>query len=99
MKYIFLNTQVCPADSKGRLLDLVDKNLGESYDQKQAITRLKLAVKCTHISHILRPSMAQIVSVLIGEKTLDEIYMEIANTSSATTKNEGSVETSTSSHV
>ncbi|KAL5555574.1 hypothetical protein UlMin_037810 [Ulmus minor] len=95
----FLVDEVCLADSKGRLLDLVDKSLGNSYDQKEAIILLKLAVKCTNISPILRPSMAQLLSVLIREKTLDEIYMEIANTGSATTKNEDSVETSTSSHV
>ncbi|KAL5555573.1 hypothetical protein UlMin_037809 [Ulmus minor] len=99
IRYYRIYAQVCLADSKGRLLDLVDKSLGNSYDQKEAIILLKLAVKCTNISPILRPSMAQLLSVLIREKTLDEIYMEIANTGSATTKNEDSVETSTSSHV
>ncbi|KAL5555617.1 hypothetical protein UlMin_037853 [Ulmus minor] len=95
----YLVDEVCLADSEGRLLDLVDKNLGESYDQKQAITLLKLAVKCTHISHILRPTMSQIMSVLTGEKTLDMFDKEIANTSSATTKKEDFAESSISSHV
>ncbi|KAL5555838.1 hypothetical protein UlMin_038074 [Ulmus minor] len=95
----YLVDEVCLADSKGRLMDLVDKNLGNSYDQKQAMTLLKFAVKCTHISHILRPSMAQILSVLTGEKTLDRIDEEIANTSSATTKKEDFAESSTSSHI
>ncbi|KAL5555510.1 hypothetical protein UlMin_037746, partial [Ulmus minor] len=91
----YLVDEVCLANSKGKLLDLVDKNLGDSYDQKQAITLLKLAVKCTHISHILRPSMAQILSVLTGEKTLDKIDTEIAYTSCATTKKEDFAESST----
>ncbi|KAK9906927.1 hypothetical protein M0R45_002605 [Rubus argutus] len=58
---------------KGRLVDLVDKKLSAKYDAKQAIIILNLAVKCTSISPTLRPTMSQVVSVLVGEKKIEEI--------------------------
>ena len=51
---------------------MVDKIL-TSYDAKEAITMLKLAVKCTNISPSVRPTMSEIVSVLTGEKSIDDI--------------------------
>lgn len=67
--------QVCIADSKGKLPSLVDESLSGTYDIKQAMTILKLAMKCTHISPGVRPTMSQVVSVLVDGKPLDEISM------------------------
>ncbi|XP_021824172.1 probable LRR receptor-like serine/threonine-protein kinase At1g53420 [Prunus avium] len=61
------------ANKNGSLVDLVDKNLSGIYDAKQAITILTLAVMCTNISPTLRPRMADIVSILVGEKTFEQI--------------------------
>ncbi|CAL8999937.1 unnamed protein product [Prunus brigantina] len=61
------------AYKNGSLVDLVDKNLSGIYDAKQAITILTLAVMCTNISPTLRPRMADVVSILVGEKTLEQI--------------------------
>ena len=69
-----LLVQVCVADTKGRLLDLVDRSL-RVYETKQALTMLKLAVKCTNISPGVRPTMSQVLGVLTGERTLEEISM------------------------
>ena len=66
---------------KGRILDLVDKKLASSYDRKQALTILLLAMKCVNLSPTLRPKMSEVVSVLEGEKRIDEISE--ADTSSA----------------
>ncbi|PON34350.1 Tyrosine-protein kinase [Parasponia andersonii] len=74
----FLVDEVCVADTKGRLLDLVDRSL-TVYETKQAITILKLAVKCTNISPGVRPTMSQVVSVLTGENTLEEISVPAAS--------------------
>ncbi|GMN36558.1 hypothetical protein TIFTF001_006111 [Ficus carica] len=65
--------EVCIADSKGKLPSLVDESLSGTYDMKQAMTILKLAMKCTHISPGVRPTMSQVVSVLADDKPLDEI--------------------------
>ncbi|CAL8999919.1 unnamed protein product [Prunus brigantina] len=61
------------AYKNGSLVDLVDKNLSGIYDAKQAITILTLAVMCTNISPTLRPRMADVVSILVGEKTFEQI--------------------------
>ncbi|XP_020420794.1 probable LRR receptor-like serine/threonine-protein kinase At1g53420 isoform X3 [Prunus persica] len=61
------------AYKNGSLVDLVDKNLSGNYDAKQAITILTLAVMCTNISPTLRPRMADVVSILVGEKTFEQI--------------------------
>ena len=66
---------------KGRILDLVDKKLASSYDRKQALTVLLLAMKCVNLSSTLRPKMSEVVNVLVGEKRIDEISE--ADTSSA----------------
>ncbi|KAK9921576.1 hypothetical protein M0R45_030081 [Rubus argutus] len=66
---------------KGRLVDLVDKNLSTKYDAKQAIIILNLAVKCTNISPTLRPTMSQVVSVLVGDKKIEEICPPAPNDS------------------
>ncbi|XP_073261172.1 probable LRR receptor-like serine/threonine-protein kinase At1g53440 [Populus alba] len=58
---------------KGRILDLVDKKLASSYDRKQALTVLLLAMKCVKLSPTLRPKISEVVSVLEGEKRIDEI--------------------------
>jgi len=59
---------------KGRILDLVDKRLASSYDRKQALTVLLLAMKCVKLSPTLRPKISEVVSVLEGEKRIDEIF-------------------------
>ncbi|XP_040374409.1 probable LRR receptor-like serine/threonine-protein kinase At1g53430 isoform X3 [Rosa chinensis] len=66
---------------KGRLVDLVDKTLSTKYDAKQAIIILNLAVKCTSISPTLRPTMSEVVSVLVGDKKIEEICSPALNDS------------------
>ncbi|XP_040361832.1 probable LRR receptor-like serine/threonine-protein kinase At1g53440 [Rosa chinensis] len=58
---------------KRRLLDLVDRNLSGSYDAKEAVIILNLAVKCTSIAPAVRPTMSDVVSVLVGDKRIDQI--------------------------
>ncbi|XP_060674145.1 probable LRR receptor-like serine/threonine-protein kinase At1g53430 [Ziziphus jujuba] len=69
----YLVDEVVVANSQGRLREMVDKNfLG--YDEKEAITILKLAVRCINISTSFKPTMSEVVSVLTGEKTIDDIW-------------------------
>ncbi|PRQ56541.1 putative protein kinase RLK-Pelle-DLSV family [Rosa chinensis] len=64
---------------KGRLLDLIDRNLSGSYDAKEAIIILNLAVKCTSTAPAVRPTMSDVVSVLVGDKRIDEICPSAPN--------------------
>ncbi|PQQ11528.1 putative LRR receptor-like serine/threonine-protein kinase [Prunus yedoensis var. nudiflora] len=71
----FLLDMAYVANKNGSLMDLVDKNLSGIYDAKQAITILTLAVMCTNISPTLRPRMADVVSILVGAKTFEQINL------------------------
>ncbi|RXH85829.1 hypothetical protein DVH24_016882 [Malus domestica] len=57
----------------GNLKSLVDKSLSK-YDEKEALVIMKLAVYCTTLGPSVRPTMSEVVSVLIREKTLDEVF-------------------------
>ncbi|KAI5559914.1 hypothetical protein BDE02_16G010100 [Populus trichocarpa] len=69
----FLLDKASVLQDKGRILDLVDKKLASSYDRKQALTVLLLAMKCVNLSPTLRPKISEVVSVLEGEKSLQQI--------------------------
>jgi hypothetical protein len=60
-------------NDKGRILDLVDQKLASSYNRKQALTVLHLAMKCVNLSPTLRPTMSEVVSVLEGENSPQQI--------------------------
>lgn len=63
---------------QGNLRGMVDKNL-DTYDTQQALTILKLAVKCTSIAPGVRPTMSDVVSVLLGEKTIEDLSKSSPN--------------------
>ncbi|XP_034891083.1 probable LRR receptor-like serine/threonine-protein kinase At1g53430 [Populus alba] len=69
----FLLDKAGVLNDKGRILNLVDKKLASSYDRKQALIVLLLAMKCVNLSPTLRPKISEVVSVLEGEKRIDEI--------------------------
>lgn len=54
-------------------MSLVDKSLSK-YDEKEALVIMKLAVYCTTLGPSVRPTMSEVVSVLVREKTLDEVF-------------------------
>ncbi|KAM1562457.1 hypothetical protein TB1_005363 [Malus domestica] len=60
------------ANRKGNLKSLVDKSLS-AYDQREALTILRLAVECTSMGTSVRPPMSGVVSVLLGKKSIDEV--------------------------
>ncbi|XP_068323476.1 probable LRR receptor-like serine/threonine-protein kinase At1g53430 [Pyrus communis] len=59
--------------AEGNLKSLVDKSLYK-YDEKEALVIMKLAVYCTTLGPSVRPTMSEVVSVLVREKTLDEVF-------------------------
>ncbi|KAK9928915.1 hypothetical protein M0R45_026031 [Rubus argutus] len=63
---------------RGNLEDMVDKTSG-TYDTQQALTILKLAVKCTSIAPSVRPTMSDVVSVLLGEKKIEDLFKSSRN--------------------
>ncbi|XP_061955060.1 probable LRR receptor-like serine/threonine-protein kinase At1g53430 isoform X3 [Populus nigra] len=69
----FLLDKASVLHDKGRILDLVDQKLASSYDRKQALTILHLAMKCVNLSPTLRPKMSEVVSILEGEISPQQI--------------------------
>ncbi|XP_061954463.1 probable leucine-rich repeat receptor-like serine/threonine-protein kinase At3g14840 isoform X2 [Populus nigra] len=74
---VFLLDTAGNLNARGRLGDLVDPSL-RTYDWDQAKIVLNLAMMCTDQSPSLRPTMSQVVAVLEGEKTLEDLSKEIA---------------------
>nr|TKR91206.1 putative LRR receptor-like serine/threonine-protein kinas e [Populus alba] len=74
---VFLLDTAGNLNARGRLGDLVDPSL-RTYDWDQAKIVLNLAMLCTDQSPSLRPTMSQVVAVLEGEKTLEDLSREIA---------------------
>ncbi|ONK55450.1 uncharacterized protein A4U43_UnF3230 [Asparagus officinalis] len=54
-------------EEEGRLLELVDQNLGLNYSKEEALRMLNLSLICTNQSLTLRPPMSMVVSMLDGE--------------------------------
>ncbi|KAK3032713.1 hypothetical protein RJ639_035157, partial [Escallonia herrerae] len=69
----------------GRLADLVDKDLSSCYDFTEAMRILNLAMMCTSQTPTLRPTMSEVVSVLQGEKTVEQVFGAPPTDSSSTT--------------
>ncbi|KAJ0017034.1 hypothetical protein Pint_09674 [Pistacia integerrima] len=75
-----IGAEACYLQAKGRLMDLVDKKLS-TYNWQQAHDILHLAMMCVDQSPAVRPTMSEVVSVLEGEKNIQQISK--ADTSSA----------------
>jgi len=69
---------------EGRMLELVDSNLGSNYSKEESLQILNLALICTSQSPALRPPMSMVVSMLEGE-----IPVPAPSRNPATSNNEG----------
>ncbi|CAN6471587.1 unnamed protein product [Victoria cruziana] len=58
---------------EGRILDAMDKRLGNSYVEEEAELVLKLGVLCSQAAPELRPSMRQLTRFLNGDATLQDL--------------------------
>jgi interleukin-1 receptor-associated kinase 1 len=76
ISYKFKQFQAANLRARGTLGDLVDSRL-RRYDLDQTSIVLKLAMKCTDQSPSLRPTVSQVVAVIEGGKTLEDISEEI----------------------
>ncbi|TQD86717.1 hypothetical protein C1H46_027740 [Malus baccata] len=72
LQYLHEHERAYQANRKGNLKSLVDKSLS-AYDQREALTILRLAVECTSMGTSVRPPMSGVVSVLLGKKSIDEV--------------------------
>ncbi|KAK1592669.1 hypothetical protein Q3G72_028569 [Acer saccharum] len=71
-KPIISSIPACVLHSKGKLVNLIDEKL-QTYDRKQALDVLNIAILCIDRSPTLRPTMSEVVSVLEGNKKIEEL--------------------------
>lgn len=57
-------------------MELVDPALGSEYSSEQAMAMLNVALFCTNASPSLRPTMSQVVSMLEGGTTVQELLRD-----------------------
>ncbi|KAK1559089.1 hypothetical protein Q3G72_010615 [Acer saccharum] len=69
---VYLIDDACVLHSKGKLVNLIDEKL-QTYDRKQALDVLNIAILCIDRSPTLRPTMSEVVSVLEGNKKIEEL--------------------------
>ncbi|PON90217.1 Tyrosine-protein kinase [Trema orientale] len=73
-----------------KLLKLVDKRLDGDFVDKQALNILNLAVMCTDISPSVRPNISDVLSVLTGKKSIDDIRSRSVDASHVSSKTDAS---------
>ncbi|XP_019449223.1 PREDICTED: probable leucine-rich repeat receptor-like serine/threonine-protein kinase At3g14840 [Lupinus angustifolius] len=65
--------------AKGNLMEVVDKRLGEEFNEEEAMLIIKVSLLCTNFSPTLRPAMSSVVNMLEGKS----IVQEVSDTSEA----------------
>ncbi|EOY27897.1 Receptor-like kinase in flowers 1, putative [Theobroma cacao] len=65
-KHTCLLDWACHLQQSGKLLELVDNQLGSEYNKSEAEGMIKVALLCTNASPSLRPTMSQVVEMLEG---------------------------------
>lgn len=74
--------QACALQESGDLLDIVDPELGSEYSSDEAILLLNLGLMCAANDPNVRPKMSQVVSVLEGRNTLQDLRSNLSENQS-----------------
>ncbi|RDX62657.1 putative LRR receptor-like serine/threonine-protein kinase, partial [Mucuna pruriens] len=61
---------------KGNLMDLVDERLGKDFKKDEVMIMINVALLCTQVSPLHRPTMASVVSILEGKTDLQEMVSD-----------------------
>jgi len=57
-------------------MDLVDERLGEDFKREEAVIMINVALLCTHVSPMHRPTMSSVVSMLEGKSAVQEMVQD-----------------------
>ncbi|KAL9346449.1 hypothetical protein Peur_061302 [Populus x canadensis] len=61
---------------KGNLMEIVDPKLQSEFNKEEAERMIKLALLCTNSSPSLRPAMSEVVSMLEGQTSIQEMISD-----------------------
>ncbi|XP_021599237.1 probable LRR receptor-like serine/threonine-protein kinase At1g07650 [Manihot esculenta] len=76
------NDAVCLLDwafilhQRGNLMEIVDPRLGFEFNVEEAERMLKVALLCTNASPTIRPTMSAALSMLEGQKSIEEVVSD-----------------------
>ncbi|KAK7324501.1 hypothetical protein VNO77_28101 [Canavalia gladiata] len=60
---------------KGNIMDLVDERLGEDFNKEEVMVMINVALLCTQVSPMHRPTMASVVTMLEGKVVVQEVVL------------------------
>ncbi|PON95782.1 Mitogen-activated protein kinase kinase kinase [Trema orientale] len=63
---------------KGDILEIMDPKLGSKFNKEEAEKIIKVALLCTNASPVLRPTMSEVISMLEGQTTVQEVLFDAA---------------------
>ncbi|XP_059436366.1 uncharacterized protein LOC132169331 [Corylus avellana] len=69
----------CQLQQNGSLMELIDEKLGSEFNKEEAERMIKVAFLCTDASPSIRPTMAEVVSMLEGTSTIPEMIPEASS--------------------
>ncbi|XP_028760203.1 probable LRR receptor-like serine/threonine-protein kinase At1g07650 isoform X2 [Neltuma alba] len=75
-EFIFLLDWANVLKENGRLLELVDPDLGSEYSTEEAMVILNVALLCTNASPALRPTMSQVLNMLEGRSNMEDLLSD-----------------------
>ncbi|CAK7351853.1 unnamed protein product [Dovyalis caffra] len=73
---------------KGTLLELVDPRLGKDYNKEEVLTMINVALLCSNVAPIVRPTMSSVVSMLEGNAVVQDFGIPDKSISFDEKKNE-----------
>lgn len=57
-------------------MDLVDERLSEDFKKEDVMVMINVALLCTHVSPMHRPTMSSVVSMLEGKSVVQEVLLD-----------------------
>ncbi|XP_045800989.1 probable leucine-rich repeat receptor-like serine/threonine-protein kinase At3g14840 isoform X5 [Trifolium pratense] len=61
---------------EGNIMDLVDERLSEDFKKEEAMIMINVALLCTTVSPMHRPTMSSVVSMLEGKSVVQEVVFD-----------------------
>ncbi|KAK4781376.1 hypothetical protein SAY86_015478 [Trapa natans] len=58
---------------RGKLMDLVDRRLGSDFNKDEVMAMINVALLCTFVTPLVRPTMSSVVRMLHGDEAVPEV--------------------------
>jgi len=65
--------QVWKLYETNEVLEMVDESMGDEYDKEEVLRMIQLGLLCTQASVAQRPSMSEIVAMLVSKRDINNL--------------------------